>query len=93
MASYGSLATQPARIGEEANREGFRNLGTLLDNVIDIYDPATGQLLVSTTFDIQNTMLERFLSDSTVVGHQTNPVVDKAVIYRFEVRGPVPRPN
>lgn len=80
-----------ARGWERANADGYTNLGVLLDNVIEVFDPRTGRLLVSTRIDLPNAVAFSFLDDEAIVAHETNPLVDKSVIYRVRLQGRIPR--
>lgn len=85
------LGYTPDEEWQHAEDGGYRNLGVLLDNVVDIFEPATGRLLVSTRLDLPDAVGLAFLSDDEIVAHQTNPAVDKILIYRMRLSGPVPR--
>lgn len=85
------LGHTPDRDWQHAEDDGYRNLGVLLDNVIDIFEPSSGRLLVSARLDLPNAAAVSFLDDETLVAHQTNQFVDKVAIYRVRLRGPVPR--
>lgn len=75
---------------EQARKAGYMDLGVYLDNVIDVFEPASGTLLVSTRLSVEHTLLYKFIGP-WIAAHETNPVIDKVTIYRAHLRGPVPR--
>ena len=45
------------------NEDGFRNMGTHLDDVFYIYDPIAREILASHTVDLENTLLGGLLHE------------------------------
>lgn len=58
---------------------------------MDIFDPQSGQLLLSSRIDLEATLLHEFVDDELIAGHRTLPLIDKGVLFRAYVRGPVSR--
>lgn len=84
------LGYTPDRRWARAEEDGYRNLGTLLDNVVDVIS-ADGKLLVTTRLDLENGVGASFLGGLRVVAHETGDLLDRATVYRLGLRGPVPR--
>lgn len=80
------LGTAPGRDWTKANERGFRDLGVLTDNYIEVIDLDTNELIVSERINEDDTLLYRFLDEGQVIGHRTGEVIDQAVV--FDVRLP-----
>lgn len=73
---------------ERARQDGYADLGTYLDNVIDIFDPKSGTLLVSTRIDIEHTLLVTLMPGGRIGAQETNPLIDKTTIYAARLADP-----
>ena len=68
----------------EARSDGYTNLGTLFDSVIEVLDASTLSVVESARFDIQDGILTRFLGPGRVMAFETRPLFDRISIWSVQ---------
>ena len=84
------LGYTPGKDWRKAEDAGFRNLGVLLDNVVDVLSP-DGRLLVSSRIRVDDGVASSFIGPGVLAAHRTGEFFDKSAVYRLRLRGPVPK--
>ncbi|MDT8341683.1 MAG: hypothetical protein RQ751_09250 [Longimicrobiales bacterium] len=84
------LGYTPDRNWRRATADGYRDLGVLLDTVLEVLSP-DGRLLMSARLDLDRAFGSAFVAPGWFVAHESGEVMDRAVVYEIRMRGPVPR--